>query len=124
MTVTDAKTLWGEDPDKRNLCSSYICLNYSHFRVQSYLHSQFLHLFVWTIKTTPGGGGGGHFHINLYGTCRSSGYHFSAEIPEPGIKQNVSPCSLVELILFELLSKVEGTQEGHHKLAIPAYSRE
>ena len=62
---------------------------------------------------------GGHFHINLYGTCRSSGYHFSAEIPEPGIKQNV-----VELILFELLSKVEGTQEGHHKLAIPAYSRE
>ena len=33
------------------------------------------------------------------------------------MKQNVSPCSLVELILFELLSKVEGTQEGHHKLA-------
>ena len=32
------------------------------------------------------------------------------------MKQNVSPCSLVELILFELLSKVEGTQEGHHKL--------
>ena len=26
--------------------------------------------------------------------------------------------------LFELLSKVEGTQEGHHKLEIPAYSRE
>ena len=23
-------------------------------------------------------GGGGHFHINLYGTCRFSGYHFSA----------------------------------------------
>ena len=23
-------------------------------------------------------GGCGHFHINLYGTCRSSGYHFSA----------------------------------------------
>ena len=21
---------------------------------------------------------GGHFHINLYGTCRFSGYHFSA----------------------------------------------
>ena len=35
------------------------------------------------------------------------------------MKQNVSPCSLVELILFELLSKVESTQEGHHKLAIP-----
>ena len=58
MTVTDSKTLWGEDPDKRNPCSS-ICLNYSHFRVLSYLHSQFLHIFVWTIKTTPGGGGGG-----------------------------------------------------------------
>ena len=41
------------------------------------------------------------------------------------MKQNVSPCSLVvELLLFELLSKVEGTKEGHHKLAIPAYSRE
>ena len=79
MTVTDSKTLWGEDPDKRNPCSSSICLNYSHFRVLSYLHSQFLHIFVWTIKTTPGGGGGGgHFHINLYGTCRFSGYHFSA----------------------------------------------
>ena len=37
------------------------------------------------------------------------------------MKQNVSPCSLVELILFELLNKVEGTPEGHHKLAIPAY---
>ena len=23
-------------------------------------------------------GGGGHFHINLYETCRFSGYHFSA----------------------------------------------
>ena len=57
MTVTDSKTLWGEDPDKRNPCSSSICLNYSHFRVQSYLHSQFLHIFVWTIKATPGGGG-------------------------------------------------------------------
>ena len=40
------------------------------------------------------------------------------------MKQNVSPCSLVELFLFEFLSKVEGTQEGHHKLAIPANSRE
>ena len=60
MTVTDTKTLCGKDPDKRNPCSSIsICLNYSYFRVQSYLHSQFLHIFVWTIKTTPGGGGGG-----------------------------------------------------------------
>ena len=33
------------------------------------------------------------------------------------MKQNDSPCSLVELTLFELLSKVESTQEGHHKLA-------
>ena len=30
MTVTDTKTLWGEDPDKRNPCSTSICLNYSH----------------------------------------------------------------------------------------------
>ena len=57
MTVTDTKTLWGEDPDKRNPCSTSIFLNYSHFRVQSYLHFQFLHFFVWTIKTTPGGMG-------------------------------------------------------------------
>ena len=41
--VTDTKTLWGEDPDKRNLCCASICLNYSHFRVQSYLYLQFLH---------------------------------------------------------------------------------
>ena len=75
MTVTDTKTLWGKDPDKRNPCSTSICLNYSHFRVQSYLHWQFLHIFVWTIKTIPGGGGG-HFRINLYGTCRFSGIIF------------------------------------------------
>ena len=31
-------------------------------------------------------------------------------------------CSLVELILLELLREVESTQEGHHKLSIPAYS--
>ena len=58
-TVTDTKTLWGEDPDKRHPCSTSICLNYSHFRQQSYLHLQFLHFFVWTIKTTPGEGGMG-----------------------------------------------------------------
>ena len=56
-TVTDTKTLWGEDPDKRNPCSASICLNYSHFKVQSYLHWQFLHFFVWTVKTTRGEGG-------------------------------------------------------------------
>ena len=33
-------------------------------------------------------------------------------------------CSLVELILLELLSEVESTQEGHHKLSIPAYFKE
>ena len=82
MTVTDTKTLWGKDPDKRNPCFTSICLKYSHFRVQSYLHSQFSHIFVWTIKITPGGGGG-HLHINLDGTC--------------------SPCSLLEHLLFELL---------------------
>ena len=43
QSVTDTKTLWGEDPDKRNLCSASICLNHSHFRVQSYLYLQFLH---------------------------------------------------------------------------------
>ena len=42
-TVTDTKTLWGEDSDKRNLCSASICLKNSHFRVQSYLYLQFLH---------------------------------------------------------------------------------
>ena len=58
-TVTDTKTLWGKDPDKRNPCSTSIFFNYFHFIVQSYLHFQFLHFFVWTIKTTPGGGGTG-----------------------------------------------------------------
>ena len=58
MTVTDTKKFVGKDPDKRNPFFTSICLNYSHFRVQSYLHSQFSHIFVWTIKTTPGGGGG------------------------------------------------------------------
>ena len=75
MTVTDTKTLWGKDPDKRNPCFTSICLKYSHFRVQSYPHSQFSHIFVWTIKTTPGGQGG-HLHIILYGTCCFSGIIF------------------------------------------------
>ena len=26
-TVTDTKALWGEDPDKRNSCSTSICLS-------------------------------------------------------------------------------------------------
>ena len=58
-TVTDTKTLWGEDPDKRNPCSTSICLNYSHFRVQSYLHSQFLHFFCLDNKNNTHGWGGG-----------------------------------------------------------------
>ena len=46
MTGTDSKALWGEDPDKKNPCSSSICLNYSHFRVQSYtcIHSSYIRL--------------------------------------------------------------------------------
>ena len=84
-TVTDTKTLWGEDPDKRNSCSAFICLNYSHFRVQSYLNLHFLHFFVRRVKTTL---------------------------------TECFPCSLVELILFQLLSEVESTQEGHYKLSI------
>ena len=61
MTVADTKTLWGEDPDKRNPCSASICLNYSHFRVQSYLHLQFLHFFCLDHKNNTRGGTGGHF---------------------------------------------------------------
>ena len=38
-TITDTKTFWGEDPDKRNPCSASIWLNNSHFRVLSYLPS-------------------------------------------------------------------------------------
>ena len=56
--------------------------------------------------------------------CLDNKNNTQGALPEPGMKQNVSPCSLVELILFEFLSKVEDTLEGHHKLAIPAYSRE
>ena len=57
-TVTDTKTLWGEDPDKRNPCSTSICLNYSHFRVQSHQHLQFLHFLSGQQKQHPGGMGG------------------------------------------------------------------
>ena len=57
-TVTDTKTSWGEDPDKRNPYSNSICLKYSHFRVQFYLHSQFLHFFCLDNKNNTGGGGG------------------------------------------------------------------
>ena len=58
-TVTDTKTLWGENPDERNPCSTSICLNYCYFRVQSNLHSQFLHFFCLDNKNNTGGGGGG-----------------------------------------------------------------
>ena len=59
MTVTDTKTLWGEDPDKRNPSSTSICMNDSHFRVQSYLRLQFLHFFCLDNKNNTRGGGGG-----------------------------------------------------------------
>ena len=85
--VTDTKTLWGEDPDKRSLCSASIYLNYSHFRVHSYLYSQFLHF--WIRKNNN-----------------------NRMFPHAN--------SLVELILLELLSEVESTQEGYHKLSISA----
>ena len=87
------ETLWGEDPDKRNPCCASICLNYSHFRVLSYMPSHFVHLF---------------------GLCMDSKNNINRMFP-------LMP-SLVELILFELLSEVERTQEGHHKLSIPVYS--
>ena len=38
-------------------------------------YSKFLNVFLQTDPTTRGGG---NFHVNLYGTCRFSGYHFSA----------------------------------------------
>ena len=52
--LTNTKTLWGEDADIINPCSASICLNYSHFRVLSYLPLQFLHFLAsaWTVKTT------------------------------------------------------------------------
>ena len=40
---------------------------------------RFKSVFFCPFVTHPGGGG--HFHIKLYGTCRFSGYHFSARIP-------------------------------------------
>ena len=52
-TVTDTKTLWEEDSDKRNTCSASICLNYCHFRVHVVLPTfAVLTFFVWTVKTT------------------------------------------------------------------------
>ena len=67
MTITNTKTLWGEDPDKRNPCSASICFHYSHFRVQSYLQTQFLYFFCLNSKNNTQGvcvcvcvcGGGG-----------------------------------------------------------------
>ena len=78
MTVNDTKLCGGEDPDKRNTRFTSICLNYSHFRVQSYLHLQFLHIFVWTIKTTPGGGGGGALPYKPIWDMPFFRYHFPA----------------------------------------------
>ena len=50
-TVTDTKTLWGVDPDKRNLCSASICLNIT--LISEYSPTCICSLFfVWTVKTT------------------------------------------------------------------------
>ena len=65
--------------------------------------------FVWTVKPTPGGGG--HFHINLYGACRFSGYYFSALIPELGMKQNVSQCNLVELFCLNYKVRLRASRK-------------
>ena len=91
-TVTDAKSLWGEGPDKRNLCSASICLNT--------LISEYI----------P--------------TCIRSSYIFFLDSKNNNNRMFPHACSLVELILLELFSEVESTQEGHHKLSIPAYSKE
>ena len=45
-----------------------------------------LRTYGWESSNTVAsefGGEGGHFHINIHGTCRFSGYQFSAKIPEP-----------------------------------------
>ena len=52
-TVTLIQKLCGERIQIKNPCSASNCLNYSNFRVQSYLSSQLLiFFFVWTVKTT------------------------------------------------------------------------
>ena len=68
-TVTDTKTLWGEDPDKLFELLSFQSAVLPAFAVLT---------FFCLDNNNNTRGGGGHFHINLYGTCRFSGYHFSA----------------------------------------------
>ena len=50
-TVTDTKTLRGEDPYKRNPYSASISLNHSHFKVLP-AFAVLTFSFVWTVKTT------------------------------------------------------------------------
>ena len=57
-TVIDTKTLWGEDPDKRNPCSASICSNYSNFRVQVLPPFAVLTFFCLDSKNNTHGGGG------------------------------------------------------------------
>ena len=40
-------------------------------------------IFQYSVRQTPGGG---HFHIYLYIRAFFPGYHFSAQIPEQGVK--------------------------------------
>ena len=50
-TVTDTKTLWGEDPDKRNPCSASIALKLLSFQSTVLPAFAVLTFFVWTVKT-------------------------------------------------------------------------
>ena len=76
MTVTDTKTLWGKDPDKRN---PYF-LTFHLFELLSFQSAVLPAFAVLTYfcldNKNNSWGGGGHFHINLYGTCRFSGFIF------------------------------------------------
>ena len=51
ITVTDTKTLQGEDPDKRDPYSASISLNHSYFRVLP-AFAAVTFSFVRTVKTT------------------------------------------------------------------------
>ena len=57
-------------------------------------------------------------------TCIRSSYIFCLDSKNNNSRMFPHACGLVELISLELLSEVESTQEGHHKLSIPAYSKE
>ena len=54
----------------------------SHYKLKVLSHLLSLNQAISSIIVNQSdlcmGGGGGHFHIKLSGTCRFSGYHFSA----------------------------------------------